>query len=154
MATQIGVSPSTYSSWERERTEPDVKSIIELARFFNVTVDELLRQEVKRLLKIGACLQPESGEFNPFQIEQRKGFYNLVYPSMFNRLFVFKNHRFNIELIESYEENEEARQYIFSLKSKVSFHNGSNMERDDVKTSYDCYLRTNPQSILSSVATN
>lgn len=42
IASQLGVSFQTYSSWETERTEPSAEMLKKLADFFGVTVDELL----------------------------------------------------------------------------------------------------------------
>lgn len=41
-AAKIGVSQSTYSSWENERTQMDYVALISAARLFNVSVDYLL----------------------------------------------------------------------------------------------------------------
>lgn len=39
------VAKSTYSYWETGRTEPDQKSLIKLAKFYNVSVDYLLEND-------------------------------------------------------------------------------------------------------------
>jgi len=42
LAQELSVSQGTLSYWERGYVEPDNKSIIKLANFFNVTTDYLL----------------------------------------------------------------------------------------------------------------
>lgn len=45
VAKCLNVSPSTYGLWEQGRNEPDAKRLLELADFFDVTVDYLLGRE-------------------------------------------------------------------------------------------------------------
>lgn len=42
LAKQMHVTRQTVSGWERGRSEPDIETIMLLAGFFNVTLDELL----------------------------------------------------------------------------------------------------------------
>ena len=42
LAEQLGVNPRTLSRWETARTMPDFALLVELARRYGVTVDELL----------------------------------------------------------------------------------------------------------------
>ena len=74
IASQLGVSFQTYSSWETERTEPSAEMLKKLADFFGVTVDELLgrssdtqlfddaRVERPEILDIFAQLTPAQQE--------------------------------------------------------------------------------------------
>ena len=41
----LKVTESTYSNWEQGRREPDIDSIIALAKYFNVTAGQLLGTE-------------------------------------------------------------------------------------------------------------
>ena len=45
ISKKIGVHITTYGKWELGQTEPDIKNLIKLADFYNVTVDELLGRE-------------------------------------------------------------------------------------------------------------
>lgn len=45
VAEHLHVSTSTYGLWEQGRNEPDSKRLLELADFFDVTVDYLLGRE-------------------------------------------------------------------------------------------------------------
>lgn len=42
LAEQIGVSRQAVTKWETSRGEPGVDSLIQLANYFGITVDELL----------------------------------------------------------------------------------------------------------------
>lgn len=42
IAQLLGVSVRTFQGWETARTEPNIKKLIQLADFFNVTVDFLV----------------------------------------------------------------------------------------------------------------
>ncbi len=45
IAKKLGVHNTTYGNWELGKTEPTVDTLIKLADFYNVTVDELLGRE-------------------------------------------------------------------------------------------------------------
>ncbi|WP_373710408.1 helix-turn-helix domain-containing protein [Jeotgalibaca porci] len=47
VADRINVSRSTVSSWENERTYPDLESLILLSDLYEQTLDELLREDRK-----------------------------------------------------------------------------------------------------------
>ena len=42
LAEKINVSPKTISHWETGYTEPSITQLINLANFFDITVDELI----------------------------------------------------------------------------------------------------------------
>lgn len=42
MAKLFNISQGTYNNWENEKTEPSIKQLIQLATFFNVSVDYLI----------------------------------------------------------------------------------------------------------------
>ncbi|MDE1549494.1 helix-turn-helix domain-containing protein [Jeotgalibaca caeni] len=46
-ADQLNVSRSTISSWENERTYPDLESLISLSDLYEQSLDELLREDQK-----------------------------------------------------------------------------------------------------------
>ena len=39
---QTGIKRSTYSDYENEKTEPNIKTLIALADYFNVSIDYLV----------------------------------------------------------------------------------------------------------------
>jgi transcriptional regulator with XRE-family HTH domain len=47
VATAISVNPKTYAAWETRNIEPPLNKLIEVARFYNVTVDDLITGEVE-----------------------------------------------------------------------------------------------------------
>ena len=42
LSDRIGISRSAYAAYELNRTEPDIKTIIKLADFYDISVDILL----------------------------------------------------------------------------------------------------------------
>lgn len=42
MAEMFSVSQGTYNNWEQGNTQPSIEQLIELARFFGVSVDYLI----------------------------------------------------------------------------------------------------------------
>ena len=42
LAQKLNMSAGNLCDWEKGRTEPDIKKLIELADFFDVSLDELL----------------------------------------------------------------------------------------------------------------
>jgi ABC-type transport system substrate-binding protein/plasmid maintenance system antidote protein VapI len=139
VASALGVPSPTYSSWERGRTEPSVEGILRLARYFDVSLDRLLRSE-PHVLRIGSSypIGPDA-RFHP--IKHPGDLYVLMYPVIFNRLYSFDVHerRFYVELIDSWyvDKNADRPGYTFYLRSNVSFHNGDELELEDVKSSYE-----------------
>ena len=52
IARVLKIPQTTYSSYETGKVEPDIKTLIELAKLFNISLDELLgQQKVKTLNK-------------------------------------------------------------------------------------------------------
>ncbi|PKE16110.1 helix-turn-helix domain-containing protein [Macrococcoides caseolyticum] len=47
LAEKIFVSSQTISNWENERSYPDLHNLIELASLFNVSLDQLVKGDVK-----------------------------------------------------------------------------------------------------------
>jgi len=50
LAEKLGVSAKTISSWENNRTYPDIMMLPILAEFFDISVDELIRGEKKNTI--------------------------------------------------------------------------------------------------------
>ena len=140
VAGHFGVATPTYSSWERGRTEPDLSTVLKLARFFDVTVDRLLRSK-PRPLRIGSWY-PSVGKFHP--IKNPSGIFTRIYPLIFSTLYNLDiyDRRFDIELIDSWKviKDEDRPSYTFYLRRNVRFHSGDPLELEDVKFSYDLFL--------------
>ncbi|RDB64554.1 transcriptional regulator [Gordonibacter sp. 28C] len=51
LAAKIYVSRQTVSSWENDKTYPDVESLLLLSVLFDVTVDELIKGDVEAMKK-------------------------------------------------------------------------------------------------------
>ena len=45
LAEKIGVKNYTVANWEQNRTEPAIKDLVDLANFFEVSVDYLIGRE-------------------------------------------------------------------------------------------------------------
>jgi ABC-type transport system substrate-binding protein len=144
VARHLEVATPTYSSWERGRTEPDVSTLLELSRFFDVTVDKLLRSE-PRPLRIGSWY-PSVGKFHP--IKNPAGIFTRIYPLIFSTLYCYDiyDRRFDIELIDSWKvvKDEDRSSYTFYLRHNVRFHSGDPLELEDVKMSYDLFIYLYP----------
>ena len=49
LAEQMGVSSQAVSKWENDLSIPDLPIMIELANFFHITLDELVREKEERV---------------------------------------------------------------------------------------------------------
>ena len=50
VAKEVNLTQNTYSNYENEKTEPDIKTLIKLADYFHTTIDCILEHEVPYLL--------------------------------------------------------------------------------------------------------
>lgn len=50
LAEKIGVARQTISKWELDETSPDLKQAKELSKIFNVSLDELVSNDIKDIL--------------------------------------------------------------------------------------------------------
>ncbi len=50
LATQLNIKPTTYNGYEKNTSEPDIQTLIKLADYFHVTVDNLIGHNVPYLL--------------------------------------------------------------------------------------------------------
>lgn len=73
IAEQLNVDRSTYSNYERAVTEPDVKTLIKLAKIFGIDANELLSDvgEVPRVADIGIPIYSLKKEEKDFVIRLR-----------------------------------------------------------------------------------
>ena len=51
-ANIFNVSRQTVSNWENEKSYPDLEMIIKISDYFNISVDELLKNDKKKIKKI------------------------------------------------------------------------------------------------------
>ncbi len=49
IAKKLGVHVTTYGNWELQKTEPDIQTLIKLADFFNITLDELVGRHAQTI---------------------------------------------------------------------------------------------------------
>lgn len=61
MASSIGTNKANISRWEKGEVEPDLETLIKLAKYFNVTTDYLLGVETSK--------EEVAPEFNPEQLQ-------------------------------------------------------------------------------------
>lgn len=52
LANEMYVTRQTISGWERGRSEPDITTLIQLASYFNITIDELLSMGGIKMIEI------------------------------------------------------------------------------------------------------
>ena len=79
IAKDLNLTQNTYSNYEKEKTTPDIQTLIKLADYFHVTIDYLVEHEVPYLIDKSAW--PESkrellnmiAELDDFESEKIKG---------------------------------------------------------------------------------
>lgn len=79
IAKKLGVHNTTYGNWELGKTEPDIKNLIKLADYYNVTVDELLGREadtinLKFLGETEAYLIKKILKMNQLELDKTKAY--------------------------------------------------------------------------------
>lgn len=52
LAQQMGVSPQAVSKWETDASIPDLPTLIALADFFHVSLDELVREKKRNRIVV------------------------------------------------------------------------------------------------------
>ena len=62
LAEHIGVSPQAVSKWENDLSCPDITLLPQLADYFNITIDELLRGEKSQVVQVVS--EEERKDFN------------------------------------------------------------------------------------------
>ena len=50
LAEDVGVTRQTISNWELNETAPDLKQAQKLSEIFNISLDELVNNDIKNLL--------------------------------------------------------------------------------------------------------
>lgn len=77
MAKFFNVTQGTYNNWEQGNTQPSIEQLIELARFFSVSVDYLIgNSDDEGYIKIQEVLSQNDiatlHTFNTLQFESKK----------------------------------------------------------------------------------
>ena len=49
LAEQLGVSRQSVSKWESNQAYPEMDKVIQLAKMFNLNVDDLLNQDIREV---------------------------------------------------------------------------------------------------------
>lgn len=50
LAEKVGVARQTISKWELGKTSPDIRQAKQLSKIFNVSLDELVNNDIKDIL--------------------------------------------------------------------------------------------------------
>ncbi len=50
LAKKLSMTQKTYSNYENEKTEPNINTLIQIADFYNVTLDYLLDRNISGIL--------------------------------------------------------------------------------------------------------
>ncbi len=48
MLDRVGITRTTWSSYENEVSQPDIEGILKIADFFNISVEELLTTDIQK----------------------------------------------------------------------------------------------------------
>ena len=67
IADTLNIATSTYSYWEKGINEPDLKSLIALADFFDVSTDYLLSH--KQPQNVSLTIMTENGEMRTYNLK-------------------------------------------------------------------------------------
>lgn len=80
MAKQLETSQCTYCNYEKEKTQPDIQTLIKIANYFNVTIDYLLDHKSSKVFDTSGCTQAQIEVMqqiqglDDFQVERVKAF--------------------------------------------------------------------------------
>ena len=53
IALKIGITDKTYANYENNKTEPPIETLIKLADYFHITIDELVGREYSNFIDKG-----------------------------------------------------------------------------------------------------
>lgn len=160
LASALGVSDSTISMYENNRRHPNIDDIVEIALFFDVSTDVLLKTETLDICKIRKLnntnnnILEEDFIFNNHKVDQ--GIldgnisnllndikhtalleYSILNSSKFTRatlLLIAQNIDELQEKIVFYQNKEKLKQKIDKIKEK---YNLSDIDSDDLKYDLD-----------------
>lgn len=85
VAKHLKISPGTLSQWETGKREPDIKSLINLSEFFNVSIDFLVSNPYQNDTTLKGILDNESFIINKTKII-----------SLINNITKFNDYEFNL----------------------------------------------------------
>ncbi|MCR4728220.1 MAG: helix-turn-helix domain-containing protein [Lachnospiraceae bacterium] len=88
LATKLGITKSRINMWENNGTVPRMNVLIDLAKYFNVTTDYLLGNDVtdnisNRNSKLSS-LQRNLGKLSKDDLEKAEGMLKAVFKDIFN----------------------------------------------------------------------
>ncbi|MCK8624533.1 helix-turn-helix domain-containing protein [Apilactobacillus sp. M161] len=119
VANKLLVSRQTISSWENERTYPDINSLISLSDFYNISLDTLLKEDsgMKEYLEkneIAKNLKP---------ILKILTFVNILFmvTTIVKEFNIFNNSLFNLSTFVMGISNTLALFYLNAFMTKISF---------------------------------
>lgn len=78
IAEMLGVSRTTYTQYETEKSEPDLKTVAKLADFFEVSVDFLLGKTSIRTPIETIAAHHDGDEFTEEELEDIEAFKEFV----------------------------------------------------------------------------
>ncbi len=83
MAAAFNVSQGTYNNWEQGNTQPSIEQLIELAKFFKVSVDYLIgNSDEEGYIKVQNSLTDDEistlARFNKLSDESKKHLLNFL----------------------------------------------------------------------------
>jgi len=75
LAEKLFVTNKTISKWENAKAEPSLKTLLELTKIFNVTLDELVplnKDNNKKIYKIAITGGPCSGKIYRNELDSKR----------------------------------------------------------------------------------
>lgn len=88
LADKLGVTKSRVNMWENNGTIPRMNTLVDLARFFNVTTDYLLgndnTQNISQNNAKLSSIQRNLGKLNKTELEQAERLLKAVFMDIFN----------------------------------------------------------------------
>ena len=88
LANQLGITKSRVNMWENNGTVPRMETLIQLAKFFNVSTDYLLGNDDESNISVEntrlGFLQRNLGKLNEEELEKAEGVLKAVFNDVFN----------------------------------------------------------------------
>lgn len=82
MARELNISQGTYNNWENENTQPSIEQLIQLAKFFEVSVDFIVGNSEEYSAQYRPPLSKQEAQllthFNSLNGEQKDALLNLL----------------------------------------------------------------------------
>ena len=161
LAEALGVTTGAVYKWEAEKSLPEIGMLMEIADFFDVSVDVLLGYEVRKNDKDNMLKRVDElvRSRNPKEVEQEAEKVLCKYPNNFEVVYTcakayhctgvdFKNENHFRRAIELYkksilllEDNMDAEINMFSIHKNMS---GVYMELGEMETALNLLKNNNP----------